>query len=127
MVPADGPEKSLGVDLSPSEVPPPRVTFVDRAGDTITVAGLVGDSVMQTAKRHGIPGIRGDCGGFLMCATCHVYVDEGHLEGLPPISDIEDEMLDGTASTRSAYSRLSCQLPIEDETDLRVSLPPRQL
>jgi 2Fe-2S ferredoxin len=111
----------------PTEVALPCVTFVDQAGDTIAVSGLVGDSVMQTAKRHQIPGIRGDCGGFMMCATCHVYVYEQDLDGLPPISDLEDEMLDGTASERLSCSRLSCQLPIEPDTDLRARLPGRQL
>lgn len=109
------------------ETPVPRVTFTDHLGDTIVVDARVGDSVMATAKRHGIPGIRGDCGGFMQCATCHVYVDERNLDGLPPVSDDEDDMLEGAAADRHDNSRLSCQIVIGPESDLRVTLPDRQL
>lgn len=109
------------------ETPVPRVTFTDHVGDSIVVDARVGDSVMLTAKRHGVPGIRGDCGGFLMCATCHVYVDEDDLGGLPEISEDEDEMLDGAAADRAENSRLSCQLVVGPTTDLHVTLPVRQL
>lgn len=111
-----------------AETPPPRVTFVDRNGDSLTVPAEVGSSVMQTAKSHRVPGIRGDCGGFMNCATCHVYVLDGSdLADLPPVSPQEDVMLDGTVSERLENSRLSCQLPITETTDLRVKLPDRQV
>jgi len=105
----------------------PRVTFTNHLGETLVVEAHVGESVMQTAKRHRIPGIRADCGGFMQCATCHVYVDETDLEGLPPLSAAEDELLDGTVCDREEASRLSCQLPIGPDTDLHVTLPERQI
>lgn len=105
----------------------PRVTFIDHLGETIVVDARVGDSVMATAKRHGIPGIRGDCGGFMQCATCHVYVDERDLADLPSMEEDEDDMLSGAAADRAPNSRLSCQLVIGPESDLRVTLPDRQL
>ena len=37
-------------------IPLPRVTFVDRNGDSMTVPGAPGDSVMETAKKQRIPG-----------------------------------------------------------------------
>ena len=109
------------------ELPLPRVTFIDQAGDRLAVEARVGDSAMETAKRHRIPGIRGDCGGFMQCATCHVYVDDRDLDDLPPVGDIEDEMLDGAAAERRATSRLSCQIAITATTDLHLALPNRQL
>lgn len=36
-------------------------------------------------------------------------------------------MLSGTAAERRATSRLSCQIRIEAETDIRVVLPERQI
>lgn len=104
----------------------PRVTFTNHAGETLTVSAGVGDSVMETAKRQHVPGIRGDCGGFMMCATCHVYVTDD-LAALPPVSAEEDEMLDGTVCERAANSRLSCQLKIQPDSDIHVTLPERQL
>jgi len=108
-------------------IPVPRVTFVNHQGERLVVEAVVGESVMRTAKRQGIPGIRGDCGGFMQCATCHVYVDESDRAVLPPMSEVEDEMLDGTVCDREAGSRLSCQLPVGPDTDLHVRLPERQL
>jgi len=108
------------------EVPVPRITFTNHLGESIVVDAHVGQSVMETAKRHRVPGIKGECGGFMLCATCHVYVNEDQLAGLPPVSDVEDEMLDGTVCDRLPNSRLSCQLPIEADTDLAVTLPERQ-
>ena len=83
-----------------------------------------GESVMQVAVRHGVPGIIGECGGVLSCATCHVYVDDADLEKLPEMSAQEDEMLDGTASDRQASSRLSCQIELpRDFGRLHVTTP----
>jgi 2Fe-2S ferredoxin len=63
-----------------------------------------------------------------MCATCHVYVDEAHLDRLPAMESDEDEMLESTASPRMDNSRLSCQLDVTDELDgLVVRLPETQL
>lgn len=109
------------------EVPLPRITFANHLGETLVIDAQVGASVMETAKRQRIPGIRGDCGGYMQCATCHVYVHEDDLDGLPPISPTENMMLNGTVAERKPNSRLSCQLPIEAMTDLRVTLPDRQI
>ncbi|MGJ3562223.1 2Fe-2S iron-sulfur cluster-binding protein [Streptomyces sp. INA 01156] len=57
------------------------------------MAANVGDSVMETAVRNGVPGIVAECGGSLSCATCHVYVDQDALDSLPPMEEMEDEML----------------------------------
>ena len=87
-----------------------------------------GESAMMAATRHGIAGIVAECGGNAMCATCHVYVDEGWLGRLPAIGDEEDALLDGTAAERRATSRLSCQIKIAPELDgLVLRLPDRQI
>jgi len=91
------------------------------------VEGSAGDSVMETAVRHGVPGIVGECGGSLSCATCHVFVDDADLAGLAPMSEMEDEMLYGTAVDRRENSRLSCQLKLGPDTDLHVTTPRTQV
>lgn len=105
----------------------PVVTYTDAGGGSRTVDAAVGDSVMETAVRNGITGIVAECGGSLSCATCHVYVDEAELAGLPEMDEMEDEMLYGTAAERLPTSRLSCQLRVVDGMDLHVTTPPTQV
>jgi 2Fe-2S ferredoxin len=79
----------------------------DGAADTVTIEP--GENLMSTALRHGVDGIVGECGGELMCATCHVFVTEpATLREVA--SPEEDEMLDFAACERGYGSRLGCQI-----------------
>lgn len=104
-----------------------QVTYTDAEGTVRTVEGNVGDSVMETAVRNGVPGIVAECGGSLSCATCHVFVDEADLADLPPMEEMEDEMLYGTAVDRQDNSRLSCQIKLTEGCDLHVTTPETQV
>ena len=85
-------------------------------------------SAMLGATSQGLNGILAECGGNAMCATCHVYVDEGWLDRLPAIGGEEDALLDGTAAERLPNSRLSCQIKLTPELDgLVLRLPDRQI
>ena len=82
----------------------PRLTFVSPDGNETTVEASTGDSVMQVALAGNVEGIVAECGGAMMCATCHVYVADDWA------------------------SRLSCQIAITDELDgLTVHLPDAQI
>lgn len=105
----------------------PQVTYTDHTGESRAVEATVGDSVMETAVRNGVPGIVAECGGSLSCATCHVYVDQSELDALPPMEEMEDEMLWGAAEDRQDNSRLSCQLPVTEGCDLHVTTPTTQV
>lgn len=106
----------------------PDVTYVHTDGTRETVAAETGASVMTTAIANGIEGIVAECGGSMMCATCHVYVDAAFLHRLPEKSVAEDEMLDSTSSERTERSRLSCQIKMTPELDgLVVYLPETQI
>lgn len=86
-----------------------------------------GQSLMQAAVDANVKGIDADCGGSLICATCHVYVQEPFASRLPVATDDEREMLDFTAAPRKQNSRLSCQIELTQETDgLVVEVPDRQ-
>jgi 2Fe-2S ferredoxin len=106
----------------------PKVTYVDPDGTQVDVEADAGTSLMMAAVEADIDGIVAECGGSLMCATCHVYVDDAFAGRLPEMSSDEDEMLDATASERRPTSRLSCQIELSDELDgLVVRLPDSQL
>lgn len=105
----------------------PTVTYTDFSGEKQEIEANVGDSVMETAVRNGVPGIVAECGGSLSCATCHVYVDEADLDSLPPMKEMEDEMLYGTADEREDNSRLSCQLKVTEDMNLHVTTPETQV
>lgn len=103
------------------------VTYLDAAGQSRTIEANPGDSVMETAVRNGVPGIVAECGGSLSCATCHVFVDESQLDQLPEMDEMEDEMLYGAAVEREDNSRLSCQIPVTEGMDLKVTTPETQI
>jgi 2Fe-2S ferredoxin len=103
-----------------------RITYKHSDGTATVVDVPVGRSVMRGAVDNGIEGILAECGGGAICATCHVYVDtEGSAAAaLPAVDELEDELLQATASPRTACSRLSCQLPVTEAVDGLVILVP---
>lgn len=104
-----------------------NVHFTNHDGSMVTAVGKNGDTVMEIARNNGLFGIVAECGGAAMCATCHVYVASEWLEKIPPISDFEDELLEGTGAPRTQNSRLSCQIKLDDNLNgLHVSIPETQ-
>jgi 2Fe-2S ferredoxin len=102
------------------------VTYVEHDGTAHVIDVPAGLKVMEGAVSNGIPGIDADCGGECSCATCHVYVDGGWLDALPPMTRLEDEMLDMVLDRRE-NSRLSCRLVVDDRLDgLVVRMPQSQ-
>ncbi len=101
------------------------VTYILKNGSTRDLEVTDGVSLMEAAIRNNINGIDGDCGGSCSCATCHVYIESG--TPLPPVTEIEDDLLDGVAAARLPTSRLSCQIVMsKDLAGLVVRIPDRQ-
>ena len=106
----------------------PKITYVHSTGTRTELDVPVGTSVMRGAILNGVDGIVAESGGEMMCATCHVYVQEDQLGRTPTQSDDEKAMLEFTASERRPNSRLSCQLVVTPELDgLVVYLPETQV
>ena len=104
----------------------PKITFIDARGESRTVEGESGATVMEVAIRNGVPGIEAECGGACACATCHVYVDDAWTETVGGPSMMEEDMLDFAFDVK-AQSRLSCQIKVKDALDgLVVHVPSRQ-
>lgn len=105
-----------------------KIVYVQPDGTERSVEVPAGTSVMRGALDNGIDGIVAECGGSCMCATCHVYVDDGDVEGFAALSDDEDDMLEVAVAPRQSCSRLSCQLvSSRDDVRLRVIVPSEQV
>jgi ferredoxin, 2Fe-2S len=106
----------------------PKITYVQPGGERRSIDVAAGATVMLTAVANGIPGIVAECGGAAMCATCHVYLDEASAGSVPPVSEVENEMLESAASGRRENSRLSCQLTVQPGVDeIVVHIPSHQV
>ncbi|MEP3245591.1 MAG: 2Fe-2S iron-sulfur cluster-binding protein [Sneathiella sp.] len=104
-----------------------QITFKTADGNEIQVNGTVGDNVMETAVSHDIDEILGECGGSMMCATCHCYVDEAFSSIVGGQNNGESEMLESAASEVTINSRLSCQIILTEMMDgLIIHLPEDQ-
>jgi ferredoxin, 2Fe-2S len=87
------------------------------------VEATSGQSLMEAARAHNVPGVPGECGGCLSCGSCHVYVADGWSERLEEPGPMESQMLPELTDTRP-NSRLGCQLIVSDALDgLVVSVP----
>lgn len=106
----------------------PAVTYVEFGGTEHFVDVAEGDNVMRGALNNDLPGIIGECGGGLACATCHCYVDDVWAERAgTPTSQDEIDMLESTSDEVKSTSRLSCQIVMTKELDgLIVHLPENQ-
>jgi 2Fe-2S ferredoxin len=94
----------------------PKLIVVTREGETRTIEGETGLSVMEVIRDAGIDELLALCGGCCSCATCHVHVDAAYADRLPAMSDDENELL-AISDDRDATSRLSCQIPFTDALD----------
>ncbi len=104
----------------------PKITYKDKDGNSKTIEVEKGLSVMEGAIQNDIPGIDADCGGAMVCATCHVYVEEKWFNKLPKAEDAEVDMIDMSFEPKK-NSRLSCQIIVSDELDgLEVTTPEKQ-
>ena len=104
-----------------------KITYIENNGKAHTIEVAEGLTVMEGAVQNNIPGIDGDCGGGMACATCHVYVKDEWYNKINKKSEGEDDMID-QAYEPNKLSRLSCQIEVTTNIDgLIVHLPEKQL
>lgn len=101
------------------------ISFITPDGNRHDIDARDGQSVMQVALAADLEGIIGECGGSMMCATCHCYDDEGRSG---PRRDGEEEMLESAACEVTPSSRLSCQIRVSPALEgLVIRMPETQL
>ena len=96
--------------LPHSEICPQGTTFEADPGKSLCEALLDADIDIEHA-----------CEMSCACTTCHVIVRDGFDE-LDESSDDEDDLLD-MAWGLTPQSRLSCQVRLEEGTDLTIEIP----
>jgi len=105
----------------------PTITYVEFDGTQHVIEGDPGSTVMRTAIDNGVPGIDAACGGEGSCATCHVIVSDTRICVVGLTGHLTESMLDLNPE-RSANSRLSCQIEVNETIDgLVVELPEFQM
>lgn len=101
------------------------ITYRLPDGSERTIESSSEISIMRAAVTNGVPGIIAECGGQAMCATCHVYIDDG--VPLPhTLSSAEEEMLECVAAPREETSRLGCQVTVPVDAHVTVRIPDAQ-
>lgn len=101
-----------------------KVTWELPDGREISAEVAAGTTLKDAALAADVPGIPGDCGGNLSCATCHVVVSDDWAAAVGGPEATEDFMLDITEAPREAQSRLSCQIEMTAALDgLRLRVP----
>ncbi len=100
-----------------------KIIYHDPQGKTHDIDVKPGQSVMEGAVRHAIPGIDADCGGACACATCHVHVKPDWWDKVGAPNPMEQSMLD-FAENVTEHSRLSCQITVSEALEgLEVTIP----
>ena len=103
----------------------PKLVVTIRSGEERTLDAEPGQSAMAVIRDSGIPDIEAICGGSCACATCHVYVSPAFFDQLPPVSEDELVLLEGSEHYRAEASRLSCQIRLSEALDgLELSIAP---
>ena len=107
----------------------PSITYVHPDGAREALDVPVGTSVMRAAILNGVDGIVAECGGEMMCATCHVYVERGPISTARRRSRTTRRRCSNSPPASAARTAaLSCQLVVTAEMDgLVVHLPETQV
>ncbi|MEK9210868.1 2Fe-2S iron-sulfur cluster-binding protein [Sphingomonas sp. 2378] len=92
------------------------INVVRRSGETVSFEADENGSLMEAIRNAGIEEMLALCGGCCSCATCHVHVEPGFENILPPLGEDENDLLD-SSSDRDPSSRLSCQIPVTSALD----------
>lgn len=101
-----------------------KLIVVTREGEEQAIEGEAGLSVMEIVRDAGVDELLALCGGCCSCATCHIYVDAAFADKLPAMTEDENDLLD-SSDYRNETSRLSCQVPFNDDLDgLRITIAP---
>lgn len=103
-----------------------RLVFETADNGRVELRTRAEGTLMEAARAHGVPGIDADCGGCMVCGTCHVVIDPVWHEKLSAPTQAELDMLECVPDPEP-NTRLACQIPLTVALDGIVArVPPRQ-
>ena len=82
-----------------------KVTYIEADGTGHTVELPVGENVMRGALAHDLPGIVGECGGGLACATCHCGTGSIHHIGYKSLTAEAEAAIRAMLAAKTTVSR----------------------
>lgn len=92
------------------------LTFIQNGEEfNIYVDENSGKTLLDIAKENDIP-LMGACDGSCACGTCHIYIDEEHLQKIEKPLEEEENILDVVFNVQQ-NSRLACQVIVCKELD----------
>ncbi len=105
----------------------PTINVIQKDGTTKAITAESGWSLMEILRDAGFEEIEGACGGSMACATCHMYIHPDWADKVESFdnekTDEEEDILD-LAFDIHEYSRLGCQIRMNDDLDgLIVAIP----
>ena len=104
-----------------------KATFTLHSGERRTVVVPDGWSLMEGARQDGVEGVVADCGGGMICGTCHVRVAPEWFDRTGERDPTEEALLEAVPE-RGPTSRLSCQVLMGEDLDgVEVEVPSAQL
>jgi len=104
-----------------------KIYVTDREGKDHVLELEAGTSLMEPLRELDGGCIEALCGGMCSCATCHVFIAAEWYGKLPPPSDDELELLEGTESFQQDQSRLCCQVRVREELEgLQLTIAPEE-
>lgn len=95
----------------------PQIKITNREGEEHVIDAELNSTLMEVIRDSDVGGMDAICGGCCSCATCHIYVDSRFEEHLPPLSEDEDMLLDGSLHRKPEVSRLSCQIRVTESLE----------
>jgi 2Fe-2S ferredoxin len=103
-----------------------KLNYIEHDGTSHSVEIEEGMNLMEGATLNMVPGVEGMCGGICSCGTCHCYLPEGGVAGVPAADAGEEAMLEFVLDRRPT-SRLGCQVRVTRGFDgLQIRLPKAQ-
>jgi 2Fe-2S ferredoxin len=103
-----------------------RAIFHCPSGERREIVAESGLSLMEAAKAAGVDGVDADCGGSMVCGTCHVHVHPDWLDRLDPPDEMEASILECVPDPHP-QARLACQIRVSETIDgLEVTVPQTQ-
>lgn len=92
-----------------------EIQVIGRDGAAKIISSAPGISLMEALRDNGFDELLALCGGCCSCATCHVYVESGPVGADTAAGSDEDDLLE-SSDNRQPNSRLSCQVPLSEES-----------